>query len=215
MKKGGRPIKKRSHGRRLTNEPCYWGQENFKKLVEECPVDSITLDISTRHLDQGHNPHLNFCVCQLCEELIRRPILATDCEHQFCMNCLFPLLKGVAKKDSKCPICKHELTIDNLKVSKKIQLMTESLQIKCRKNCEILFNIKDIEQLKFHEGICTDTNSSFSSNDSFTSTDIFNLMPDDPVPRNMEDAALHINKIKIAESTSPTIKFLSGGPRLS
>ena len=95
LKKGGRPIKKRSHGRRLTNEPCYWGQENFKKLVEECPVDSITLDISIKHLDQGHNPHLNFCVCQLCEELIRRPILATDCEHQFCMNCLFPLLKGV------------------------------------------------------------------------------------------------------------------------
>ena len=36
-----------------------------------------------------------------------------------------------------------------------------------------------------------------TSDESFTSTDIFNLKPDDEMPRNMQDAALHITKISV------------------
>ena len=46
--------------------------------------------------------------------------------------------------------------------------------------------MKEIQNLKYHEECCRDKDCSMTSDESFTST-----TPDDEIPRNMQDAALH------------------------
>ena len=154
--------------------------------MEDCPIDTIPTAIKIWDLKPEHNPRLNFCVCQLYKDIVRRPVLITDCEHQFCLNCILPVIKGKNKDESNCPICQCPLTHENTKTSTKLQSMTEHLQISCTRFCDMLFNMKEIQNLKYHEECCRDKDCSMTSNESFTST-----TPDDEIPRNMQDAALH------------------------
>jgi len=98
--------------------------------------------------------------------------------------------------------------------------MLTLLAIQCS-ICKITFNISNqYQQYQSHVIICnaqsiSSTSSSYENSLSLSA--IFDMSETTPIPRNIEDAALHIIKNKIAQSNLPnnTIEFKTGGPRVS
>ena len=135
------------------------------------------------------------------------------CEHSFCMKCTTPILQGKNTATTKCPKCFININaISDLLPSKQIYNLLDCLVMECIKNCGKTFKIKDNTKEQ-HELQCTKTQKSYSANT--TLLDIFSLDEESHISRDMEDAALHIIRQKMAKTASTTVEFKSGGPRVS
>ena len=152
------------------------------------------------------NPHLKFCTCFLCQDIIRRPILLVPCEHVFCMTCLIPKVEGTLKSDSKCPQC--STLIEDITSSKNTVELTKSLKLSCPQDCGITFFATEtgLKEKNEHQCPCPVGNKSSES-----------LNRNNDISREMEEVAMCVIKHKLANSTRPnkTIEFKTGGSRVS
>ena len=143
-----------------------------------------------------------------------------ECQHTFCFICLSKNIRGLNVLESKCPSCTKEIKINSAPATNS-QKLIDSLLIACPK-CGKKFPINQYTNYHQHISTCEklwSSNSSISnsSNSSYTINDIFNLTTQSDIPREVEDAALHVLKNKMANSHLPnkTVEFKSGGPRVS
>ena len=205
--KRGRPIRKKQTGRPPTEKPV-WTREILDDIVATIP----NVDIP-REFDAEINPHLSLCICKICNEVARKPLILKKCEHFFCSNCIIPLIQG-RSVGVQCPLCKEEVQFGDLTQSTYVSKMIESLLLPCKNRCGEKFTVFNIDNLRTHETNCTFSSYSKST---ITLDDIFSLDGSKEIPREIEDATLHVLKQKMKVSTEPnkTIKLQSGGPRVS
>ena len=77
-----------------------------------------------------------------------------------------------------------------------------------RSTCQKLFSVDVCDSFKLHTSKCV---ISACTAKETKLTDIFKINKQDQLKRDMEDAALHVLKNKIAYSNSPEIQFKTGG----
>ena len=207
--KRGRRTKKVHTGRPST-ENNIWTRPVLNILKDKTPVDVLPNNILLQHFDSSRNPHINSCICKLCHNILRRPIIIRSCEHAFCLECLFPRIEGKSQKEVNCFTCNINFNNNDLQPSKLISNILTQLVLSCVKNCGAVFPVSDISAKTTHEKHCY-----FNQSSPTTVMQILSLTPTKEISREIEDAALHVVKQKMAKTNSRTIEFKSGGPRVS
>ena len=113
------------------------------------------------------------------------PVMLVDCQHSFCVTCIVPQLQGKQQSNTNCPTCNTNIEFDKIKPSLNVVEMTKILKPKYQHN-----------------------NLSITTNSILSIQDASEICPD------MEAAALHIIKTKMAKSNSNSVEFPYGGPRV-
>ena len=162
------------------------------------------------------NPNLSLCKCFACDDILNQPVIIKGCEHVFCFSCLATELKGRNFNVSKCPKCNIIIKPNDVTASNYINSMLQLLVLSC-KTCTVKF-LASTQYQEYQEHIkCCTINSSSNSSPNTSLSDVYSLTPENIIPRDVENAALHVIKTKIAQSDLPncSIKFKSGGPWVS
>ncbi|XP_065667077.1 uncharacterized protein LOC136087630 isoform X2 [Hydra vulgaris] len=157
--------------------------------------------------------------CASCNEILQMPVTLKCCEHLFCFLCLVEEMKNKYIDETFCPKCNKKIYIDDMVTSKKTNSLLQMLTLVCNL-CKQKFNaLKEYEIFKTHKSLChnelllSTSLLTSSSNSKKSINDIFEINKDSDIPQELEEAALHIIKQKMAKSGQKTIEFKSGGPR--
>ena len=207
--------KKITAGRPKATGSNTWSQTSLNLLKQNIPSDEFPSQLLLKHFNADTNPHLQLCVCGVCKDIIRKPLIINSCEHAFCFSCLAIKIKSKDEKECFCPVCNTQFNKNELSFSKSIYNMLMTLTLSCTK-CHKKYNpIQEFKQFCLHEKECSFTNSNSSS--TLSVTDIFHLSEETELPRIVEDATLHVIRTKISKSKLPNnaIAFKTEGPRVS
>ena len=200
-----------------------WSQILLNELGATAECQTLHRNISIEDFSVSINTHLSMCKCEICFGILRRPVIIKKCEHLLCFTCFGNYVKNKNVKETFCLICKTNFEICDVQYSSNTQKLLLLLQLNCKK-CDKIFNaFSEYDLYKAHLEKCVSISSSIntsnssstgSKNSSMTISDVFELSKDDDIPRELEDAALHVIKNKMAKSKLPnkTIEFKSGGP---
>ena len=199
---------KKHPGGRPTSEKL-WNQSVLNKLNQSIPLDSIHPNIRIGDLDEHTNTHISLCKCGLCADVLRRPVTISACEHIFCFSCFAKYIKSKLESESFCPTCNINFKIDNIKFSQHQKKLLDLLKVSCNLRSKKFRINSDYELYIQHKSKCCE-NPMDQPNKSLT--EIFKLTDDSEIPRDIEDATLHVIKKKIAKSNNNSIEFKSGGP---
>ena len=82
-------------------------------------------------------PRLKLCICRLCNNIMYKPLVLKNCQHSFCLVCLFNEIERKLETEAKCFICEQY-------VSLKTQ-MIEHILLGCNKKCKLKYTIKENE----------------------------------------------------------------------
>lgn len=213
IKKGGRPPKKSNkgigRGRRKSND-LIWNREAITSLQSITPKDVFPHDkLNINNISKIHNPHLRLCVCDICLQIFHSPVILQECQHSFCLNCILPKIEGRRISETVCPSCGSQFSI--LSPSTNVTAMLRCLQIECIDKCGKTFSVADIEKIPSY---CNELKKA-TSTPAMKVNDILLMDDVSKIPREVEDAALHVIKQKLASSNSGVAEFKSGGPRVS
>src|SRR5574344_2466704 len=81
----------------------------------------------------------SFTKCVICEDLLREPMKCTQCENNFCKQCI----ENWMKKSNTCPFkCKDF----EVKPAKFISQMLEKIKFKCKNGCDAEIPYNDVEE---------------------------------------------------------------------
>ncbi|XP_065665062.1 uncharacterized protein LOC105850185 isoform X2 [Hydra vulgaris] len=180
-----------------------WTQLNINLFLESLPLPLNKKEISEFNIQL--NPHITLCICKVCGRIMHQPVMIKDCQHSFCSQCIISIIKGKLENEARCPVCLTCIMINSLCSSVHVLEMIEHLYIAC-KICKKNF-IKD----KYENHECKKDH--LLNNSSTIVDDLFKVDKSSHIPRNIEDAVLHVIKQKMENSKTTTIEFLSGGPR--
>ena len=197
-------IKNDQRGRPALSK-LFWSQEDLDMLSAKCPPDNLPIDIENSYFKEKWNPHLSICMCNICNNILRRPVVLKPCEHAFCFICIAKELRGQDKKSAKCFKCGsqiYEITEHGV-----YEKLVKVLKMDCS-TCQKLFSMDEYDSFKLHTSKCV---TSASTANETKLTDIFKMNKQDQLTRDMEDVALHVLENKIAHSNSPEIQFKTGG----
>ena len=215
-KKAGRKKKPKPTGRR-SQDSKMWTREVIAQIYNNIP-ESLNITVPLNQINSSSKFHLELCICKICKGLIDRPVILKDCQHSYCLNCLLPTLEGKKEDDTRCTECSTKILLNQVIPSINVTELLKCLKIEC-KNCAKTYSITQLAEKTEHEQNCTYNVSSLLSStsslsNSQTLSDVFKTTDSDEISRNMEDAALHILKTKMKQSSSNTVEFCSGGPRV-
>ena len=102
------------------------------------------------------------------------------------------------KSESFCPTCNINFKIDNIKFSQHQKKLLDLLKVSCNL-CSKKFSINsDYELYIQHKSKCCE-NPMDQPNKSLT--EIFKLTDDSEIPRDIEDATLHVIKKRLLNQT--------------
>nr|XP_047133997.1 uncharacterized protein LOC124812047 isoform X3 [Hydra vulgaris] len=215
----GRKVKKCKPGRPCVMEQNQkrWTRPIINNLISTIPKPTLRLNVID--IDPVSNPHLNLCICKLCNNIMYKPLILKECQHSFCSVCLFKEIEGKLETEAKCFICGQTISLNSVLNSVNLTQIIEHILLGCNKKCKLNYAVKDNELKKLHEENCmgekllqTFCKKTPSGLDT-TLSDIFLLKGNDVIPRIVEDAALHVIKQKQINSESNFFSFPSGGPR--
>ena len=101
---------------------------------------------------------------------MNQPVMLKNCQHSFCSLCILSSIKDKLESDSKCPLCKTNITVDSLSYSVHITEIIEYLTVVC-KPCEkkVLLKHMDCEN---HDCKKLSSNQSISINNFYQITNI-------------------------------------------
>ncbi|XP_047124855.1 uncharacterized protein LOC124807217 isoform X1 [Hydra vulgaris] len=219
-KVSGRKVKKCKAGRLCIIEQNQkrWTRPIINNLIASIPKQ--TLRLNAIDIDPVANPHLDLCICQLCNNIMCKPLMLKECQYSFCSECLFREIEGKLETEAKCFICNQHIPLYTILNSVNVTLLIEHILLGCNKKCKLKFAVKDNDLKKLHEEICIGeqllpTMICKKIHDGLDTTlaDVFLLKENDTIPRIVEDAALHVIKQKLVTSESNLFAFPSGGPR--
>ena len=156
IKKGGRPPKRGSLGRKKTSESVRTVRDNLNTdqgFQSQALLERIQ-ELSTRpSVNRTENFGDNFEFveevkedfnCAICREILGSPI-ETKCEHYFCAGCLRQAV-NLASATLVCPMCKEEiLPIDLKQPSRMILRLLGELEVEC-KRCKNKCHYEDSEK---------------------------------------------------------------------
>lgn len=186
-----------------------WTKFYIKSFLDSLPIQEDK-EILTE-LNHELNPHIVLCICKICGEVMNQPVMLKNCQHSFCSLCILSNVKDKLENDSNCPLCKTNITIDSLSYSVHISEIIKHLTIIC-KICDKKVFLKD-RNFENHDCIKL-SNNTINENDKLVSINSFYQITDtSEIPREVNDAVLHIIKKKLNQSKTSTIEFSSGGPR--
>ena len=111
--------------------------------------------------------------------------------------------------ESFCPTCNINFKIANIKFSQHQKKLLDLLKVSCNTGSKKVSINSDYELYIQHKIKCCG-NSVDQPNTSLT--EIFHLTDNSEIPRDIEDATLHVTRKKVANSSNNSIEFKSGGP---
>ena len=71
-----------------------WKQSALGNLKETTQPDLLPKKLTLKDFSPDINPHLHLCVCGICKNLLRKPLIMKSSQHVFCFLCLSSLLKS-------------------------------------------------------------------------------------------------------------------------
>ena len=87
-----------------------WDRTLTEYLMKQCnDLGSINVK------DFSHNTLTDLCICSICKDIIRRPVML-PCQHSFCLMCLVGKYQGTSLV--LCPQCKEQSVPKDVKPSK-------------------------------------------------------------------------------------------------
>ncbi|XP_065658418.1 uncharacterized protein LOC136082932 [Hydra vulgaris] len=188
--------------------PCADKCSCFSKDSEQ------TLRLNAIDIDPVSNPHLDLCICNLCNNIMYKPLILKECHHSFCSVCIFKKIEGKLETETKCFICNQHIPLFTIVNSVNVTQLIERIILGCNKQCKLKFAGKDNELEKLHKEICigdqlllTPISKKNHVGLDRTLSDEFLLKDNDNIPRIVEDAALHVIKQKLVTSESNFIAF--------
>nr|XP_047139201.1 BRCA1-associated RING domain protein 1-like [Hydra vulgaris]XP_047139202.1 BRCA1-associated RING domain protein 1-like [Hydra vulgaris] len=178
------------------------------------PNYNLNEDIDILELKNDLNPFLQLCLCCICNKIPQTPVSLKRCEHLFCFLCIVEKIKFKYLDETFCPKCNEKVFYDDLFTSKQTDSLLRMLTTVCS-FCNSKFNLlKEYELYKSHKGICLKEASvpqSFAA--SISVNDVFKINENSDIPYEVEKAALHVIKQKMAKFGGKSVEFKSGGPR--
>ena len=204
-KKVGR-RQKRKHARgRPTPNPMYWCRSNTTFLSNSIPEDAVPENLNLKSFDKEINHQIDLCKCDYCNDIYRRPICLKTCLHNFCFSCLTKQLEGQNMQSLACPTCKNKIRVEDIVFSITLNGILGTLLIECKNKCGAKYKISQREESFLHYKSCCGPEKSFRL------LDILNIDQSSSIPKEVEKAAYHVVKLKIASSNEPCkgIKFQS------
>ncbi|XP_047136184.1 uncharacterized protein LOC124813329 isoform X3 [Hydra vulgaris] len=178
------------------------------------PIYNLNEDIDILELKNDLNPFLQLCLCCICNKIPQTPVSLKRCKHLFCFLCIVEKIKFKYLDETFCPKCNKKVFYDDLFTSKQTDSLLRMLTIVCS-FCNSKFNLlKEYELYKSHKGICLKEASvpqSFAA--SISVNDVFKINENSDIPYEVEKAALHVIKQKMAKFGGKSVEFKSGGPR--
>ena len=83
-----------------------WTKSALENLKEITQLDLLPKQLILKDFDPETNPHLHLCVCGICENLLRKPLIMKSCQHAFCFLCLSIFSESNPGNSTFCPILK-------------------------------------------------------------------------------------------------------------
>ena len=68
----------------------------------------IYVCIENSYVKEKRNPYLSICMCNMCNNMLRRSVVLNPCEHAFCFICIAKELRGQDKNSAKCFKCSSQ-----------------------------------------------------------------------------------------------------------
>ena len=120
-------------------------------LSTKCPSDNLPKDIETLSFKEKWNPHLSICMCNICNNILRRPLMLKPCKHAFCFICIAKDLRGQDKNSAKCFKCSSQICeITEYGVYEKL---LKVLKMDCS-TCQKLFSMDEYDSFKLCGSKC-------------------------------------------------------------
>ena len=129
-------------------------------------------------------PHLSMCMCNICNNILRRPVVLKPCKHTFCFICIAKELRGQSKNSAKC--FKGSSHIYEITEHGVYEKLVKVLKMNCS-TCQKLFSIDEYDSFKSHTSIYVI--SECTANETKL-IDIFKINKRDQLTRD-DDVALH------------------------
>ena len=70
-----------------------WTQSALENLKEITLLDLLPYVLSLKDFAPNINPHLHLCVCGICENLLRKPLIIKSAQHVFLSPLFIQFLK--------------------------------------------------------------------------------------------------------------------------
>ena len=214
LQKGVTGVKKIPLGRTKANANI-WKQSALENLKEIIQPNLLPKKLTLKDFLPDINPHLHLCVCSICKNLLRKPLIMKTCQHVFCFLCLPSFLKSKPEDSTFCPICSKQFSNNGVLHSTHTDNMIKILMLSC-KTCSTKYSpITEYNLYLLHEKECS--LSAAEQSQSMSATDIFNLTEECKIPRLVEDAAIHVIRTKMSMTSLPnkSIEFKTGRSRVS
>ena len=71
-----------------------WSKAALESLKEITLPDLLSKKLTLKDFAPDINPHLHLCVCVICENLLKKPLIFKSCQHVFCFLCLSSFLNS-------------------------------------------------------------------------------------------------------------------------
>ena len=185
-----------------------WDKKKTIELSDKVPKDRLDKSLNISNFDLGQNPVLPLCKCEICEGLIRRPVMFSGCQHAFCLGCTVMKFEGKANEDLKCPKCHICFTPDQVVPCNTRESLLQTLRLVCA-TCQKKFELR--EEYEDHKRSCV---SDAADGDSMTAKEIMDLSLASPIPKTVEKATLRVLQHMVDNSANGMAEFDSGGPRV-
>ena len=206
---GGREAKSKAFltgiNQHTSHSAFIWTRELTKSLETKIPPTNISEDLNFSDLDLAKNKSLPLCKCELCSNVLRRPVMLQGCQHAFCFGCLVMKFEGTT--NFRCPTCDNSFSLASIGGCKVLQSLVESLILKCECGEEF----RTTNEFHHHKLHCIKK----SGQSSLTVGELLEMdLSQNPIPCEVEKATLKILEHKMNETGNRTIEFSTGGPRV-
>ena len=170
-------------------------------LSAKCLLDNLPTYIENLYFKEKWSPYLSICICNICSNILRRPVVLKPREHVFCFLCIAKDSRRQDESSVKCFKCSSQIyEITKHKVYKKL---LEVLKMDCS-TCQKLFSMDEYDSFKFHTSKCVI--SACTANETKL-TDIFKVNKQDQLIRDMEHVALHAADGWVNHKSNPNYIF--------
>ena len=163
-------------------------------LNAKCLPDNLPIEIENSYFTEKWNPLLTIWMCNICKNILRRPVVLKPCKHAFCFICIAKELRGQDKNSAKCFKCSS--TIYEITKHEVYAKLIEVLKMDCS-TCQKLFSMDEFNSCKLHTSKCV---ISVCTANETKLTVIPKINKQDQLKRDMEDVALYVLRKKIAHS---------------
>ena len=128
-----------------------WTKSALENLKEITQLDPLPKKLILKDFDPEINSHLHLCVCGICENLLRKPLIMKSCQHAFCFLCLSIFLKSKPGNSTFCPVCSKQFSIYDVSHSIHTYNMINILMLSC-KTCNTKYSpITEYNLYSIHE----------------------------------------------------------------